>query len=128
LLHKQNATPVPAPLKDAIPAGFVKEWDFKLTHEEALYDMNAKPTIGSLISRLGHKLFSFRRGRELRKWQALLVGKTVDEQLWSVRPPAGLIADSLIRDWAVQTLQGGGYDPRKMIVEWEIFWRRREMY
>jgi hypothetical protein len=125
LLQKNRATPAPEPLKDSIPGSFVKEWDLKLTREEALYDMNTKPTIGSLISKFCRRLFLFTRRRELRKWQALLVGRSIDEQLWAVRPPAGFITDSLVREWAMQTLQRGGYDTRQMVFEWEIFWRRR---
>jgi len=62
---------------------------------------------------------------EFRKWRALLAGKSTDEQLWAVHPPAGTLGDSAVREWAQQTLERGGYDAQKMIGEWEIFWRRR---
>jgi len=60
-----------------------------------------------------------------RKWQALLSGKSLDEQLWAVRPPRGWTTRQAVRDWARQTLEQAGYDPRMMLVEWEIFWRRK---
>ena len=62
-----------------------------------------------------------------RKWQSLLAGKSLDEQLWAVRPPRGMIARPDVRDWARQTLERAGYDPRLMLAEWEIFWRRKGM-
>ena len=61
----------------------------------------------------------------MKKWHALLSGKTADEQLWAVKPPRGAFADTRIRRWAEQTLQLGGYDVARMLVEWEIHWRRK---
>jgi hypothetical protein len=55
----------------------------------------------------------------------LLSGKSADEQLWAVRPPKGGVFHSAIRDWAYKTLETAGYDPRTMLLEWEIFWRRK---
>jgi len=112
-------------LKCAIPARFVKEWEFKISRDEALYDMNAKPTLGGLIVKIARRLRAGKRRKEFGKWQVLLTGKGTDEQLWAVRPPEGRLIDSPVRDWARKTLEQGGYDPNKMIVEWEIFWRRR---
>ena len=111
--------------RDAIPNRFVKEWEFKLTREEASYDMNAKSSLGSLIRKFCRKLRILKRGNEFRKWQTLLAGRSVDEQLWAVRPPAGTLAESLVREWARKTLELGGYDSQNMMSEWEIFWRRR---
>lgn len=114
-----------AQLKDSIPNRFLKEWEFKLTREEASYEMKAKPGLGSLIRKLWRRLRVVKQANELRKWQTLLAGKTVDEQLWAVRPPVGMLPDSFVREWAGKTLHHGCYDSGKMIVEWEIFWRRR---
>ena len=36
-------------VKDAIPSRFVKDWEFRMSREEALYEMNAKPTLGRVI-------------------------------------------------------------------------------
>src|SRR5215217_1284082 len=43
------APPVRTALKEAIPESFIKEWEFKISREEASYDMNAKPALGSFI-------------------------------------------------------------------------------
>lgn len=112
-------------LKDTIPARFVKDWEFKISREEASYDMSAKPGMGSLIRGFCRRLRTTERSHEVRKWQTLLAGKETDEQLWAVRPPAGRLGDSLVREWAAKTLELGSYDRRKMINEWEIFWRRK---
>jgi hypothetical protein len=114
-----------AQLKEAIPNSFLKEWEFKVTREEVSYEMNAKPTLGSLIRAFWRRLRVIKQRNEFRKWQTLLAGRSVDEQLWAVRPPAGMLTDSFVRGWVRKTLELGGYDSRKMIIEWEIFWRRR---
>jgi hypothetical protein len=112
-------------LKCAIPVRFLKEWEFKLSRDEALYDMNARTTLVSLILNIGRRLRVAKRRNEFCKWQVLLTGKDTDDQLWAVRPPEGRFTDSLVREWARKTLELGGYDSNKMITEWEIFWRRR---
>ena len=48
--------------------------------------------------------------RDMKKWHALLSGKTPDQQLWAVKPPKGALMDARIRRWVEQTLQLGGYD------------------
>ena len=78
--------------------------------------------IGGTLHRLVHCL-AFRR--EFRKWQVLLNGKSPDEQLWSVRPPRGGLTHRFILAWAQNALQLAGYDPRNMLTEWHIFWRRK---
>jgi len=113
-------------LKTTIPEQWVKPWEFQISREEALYDMLAAASsrsaplafIRGLTDRFGHR-------QAWRKWQALLAGKSLDEQLWAVRPPRGLISSAAVRDWARQMLEQAGYDPRVMLAEWEIFWRRR---
>lgn len=112
-------------LKCAIPVRFIKEWEFKISRDEALYDMNAKATLGSLLLRIGRRMRIGKSRNEFSKWQVLLMGKDLDEQLWAVRPPKGRLTDSEVRSWARNTLDLGGYDSNKMIIEWEIFWRRR---
>ena len=64
-------------------------------------------------------------GRQLKKWRAMLKGKTPDEQLWAVTPPRGFSYHPLVRRWAEATFTEAGYDPAHMLAEWEIFWRRR---
>src|SRR5262245_13283361 len=78
--------------------------------------------IRSLTNRFGRRTA---RREAWRKWQALLSGKSCDEQLWAVRPPRGMIASPAVRDWAIRALEWAGYDPRVMLVEWEIYWRRK---
>src|SRR4030095_1387486 len=123
--------PAPAPgrgLKTIIPERYIKPWEFKLSRDEALYDMNVTATFAGWFSSLSIWLKGWIRGRsELKKWQVLLSGKSADEQLWGVRPPKGGVSHSAIRDWACKTLETAGYDPRTMLLEWEIFWGRTGM-
>jgi hypothetical protein len=112
-------------LRQAIPSCYLKEWEFKIGREEAAYDMNAKPTLFSALHSFVRRLRIFKLRNEFRKWQILLAGKTGDDQLWAVRPPAGMLDHPSIREWAKTTLQLAGYDSVKMISEWEVFWRRK---
>jgi hypothetical protein len=117
-------------LKTAIPEQWIKPWEFQISREEAFYDMRAAASsrggLLALIRGLTNWFGSRTAWREaLRKWQALLAGKSLDEQLWAVRPPRGMIARPAVRDWALRTLERAGYDPRVMFVEWEIYWRRK---
>jgi hypothetical protein len=114
-------------LKNTIPPRFVKDWEFKISREEASYDMNSRSGFGGLILRFFRRVRPIKLRGEFRKWQTLLAGKDADEQLWAVRPPAGALCDSSVRAWAAKTLELTGYDARKMIDEWEIFWRRKEV-
>jgi hypothetical protein len=113
-------------LKTRIPERFLKPWEFKLSHEEALYDLSCASTfagrIASSLWRLIHWL-AFRR--EFRKWQVLLNGKNTDEQLWSVRPPRGGLTHRFVVAWARSAIELGGYDPHKMLTEWQVFWKRK---
>jgi hypothetical protein len=123
--------PPPAPmpgcgLKTAIPERYIKPWEFKSTRDEALYDMNVKAIFAGWFSSLAALLKGWIRGRgELKKWQFLLRGKSADDQLWAIPLPKGGVSHSSIRDWACKTLETAGYDPRTMLLEWEIFWRRK---
>jgi len=112
-------------LRQAIPSCYLKEWEFKISREEAAYDMNARPTVFSAIRSFVRRLRVVKLRNEFRKWQILLAGKTPDDQLWAVRPPAGMLGHPLVREWAVRTLQIAGYDSAKMISEWDVFWRRK---
>jgi hypothetical protein len=58
-------------------------------------------------------------------WQQQLAGRTLDEQLWSVAPPAHGLADATVREWAHRSLRLAGYELPRMADEWEIFWRCR---
>jgi hypothetical protein len=117
---------VPAALKTAIPECFLKPWEFRTSREEALYDLSCASTfpgwLGGKLRRLAHCL-AFRR--ELRRWQVLLSGKSIDEQLWSVRPPRGGLTHRFLQSWAKNAIELGGYEPRNMLTEWQVFWRRK---
>jgi len=113
-------------LKTSIAERFIKPWEFQISREEALYDLSRAATflgaVGGGLWRLVHCL-AFRC--EFRKWQVLLNGKSPHEQLWSVRPPRGGLTHRFILAWAQNSLQLAGYDPRNMLTEWQIFWRRK---
>jgi len=113
-------------LKTTVPEQWTNRWEFQISREEALYDMRIAASSNSALLGFIRGLTGWFGHRQAsRKWQALLSGKSLDEQLWAVRPPQGLITHPAIRDWARQTLEQAGYDARVMLVEWEIFWRRK---
>jgi hypothetical protein len=64
-------------------------------------------------------------GRRLKKWRAMLKGKSFDDQLWAVTPPRGFSYHPAVRRLAEEMLTQAGHDPERMLVEWEIFWRRK---
>src|SRR5947207_2817440 len=115
-----------ASIRTGIPDQLIRPWEFRLSREEAVYDMHAAaprfPALTGLVRRLARRL---RHRDELGKWHALLAAKSRDEQLWAVRPPRGGYSDSAVRGWAARVLELAGYDPRTMLPEWEIFWRRK---
>jgi hypothetical protein len=113
--------PAPNGPKKMIPERWIKPWEFQISREEAMYDMQLKPSFRSTVAAL------FGNRRSWRKWQALLAGKSLDEQLWAVRPPEGRLAQPSVREWARRTLAQAGYDENAMVAEWEIFWRRKGM-
>lgn len=110
--------------KNASPEDSAKPWEARISRDEAIYDMSVEVSRGALgraLRRLGHRI----PRAAFKKWQALLRGKTADQQLWEIRPPDGALQSSRVKSWVEQTLQMGGYDVPRMLVEWEIFWRRR---
>jgi len=112
-------------LKETIPSCFVKEWEFRISREEAIYDMNAKPTLGGVIRNFLRRLQVVKTRNQLSKWQTLLAGRGGDDQLWAVHPPAGMLAHPFVSAWANSALELAGYDAKKMFIEWQIFWRRK---
>jgi hypothetical protein len=115
------ATPA---LKTSVPEDMSKPWDLRLSRDEALYDMTIATSRGAW-QRLLDRLLNRVSRRDMKKWHALLSGKTSDQQLWAVKPPKGALVDARIQRWVEQTLQLGGYDVARMWVEWEIYWRRQ---
>lgn len=110
----------------AIPERYLKPWDFRRSREEALFDMAVERSsargLAAFVRRVVH---ASARRRDFRRWHALLEGNALDEQLWGVRPPAGCLSDSSIREWARKTLTSAGYDAERMLWEWELYWRRK---
>jgi hypothetical protein len=116
----------------------VNPLQFKYSREEVLYDMKGlpgtlPPNSGALVRwlfvyplRLLKALITLisSSGR-MKKWRVMLGGKSPDEQLWVVTPPRGFSYHPTARRWAEETLTQAGYDPGHMVVEWEIFWRRK---
>ena len=122
-----ETAPAAAPAKKtAIPEDRIKPWELRLSRDEALYDMQLEAaandtligSIRNLKRRIGNR-------QAFQKWQALLCGKSLAEQLWEVRPPAGQFSHPQVREWAQRALAQAGYDPGVMLTEWEIFWRRK---
>ena len=121
---ESNSSKMKVSLKTSIPASFVKEWEFKVSREEALYDLSDR-SLFSTLRKFARRLRVFKQNSEFRKWQVLITGKSPDDQLWSVRPPANMLDHTFIREWVKKTLDLGGYDSKLMTREWEIFWRRK---
>jgi hypothetical protein len=118
--------PQPRADKESIPQAFLRPWEFTKSRDEVLYELTRRHGFMSAIrawldavaARLGSR-------RERRRWEALRSGKTLDAQLWSVRPPRRGLDDRGVRDWAARTLEHAGYNVQTMLLEWEIFWRRK---
>jgi hypothetical protein len=110
------------PARRTIPERFVKPWEFQLSREEALYDVK----LDGPFNRLMQRAKAWLQGRkQFQKWQTLLSGKNPEEQLWSVRPPKGAITYQSVQEWARKTLEKAGYDSATMLIEWQVYWRRK---
>ena len=108
----------------AVPEDYTKPWEMRLTRDEVLYDMTLAASRGWL-RRMLDAWRSRVKESDRSKWRALLSGKAPDEQLWSIKPPQGGLGDDGVRRWAEQTLKLAGYEMPRMLVEWEIHWRRK---
>jgi len=117
------ATAAPA-IRTEIPARFLTP-DFKLTREEALFDMTVAASARGVLQAIRRVARTFARRGELERWRALLDGRERDEQLWQVQPPRAAFTDRRSRDWVRRALTLGGYDIEHMLREWELYWRRR---
>jgi hypothetical protein len=129
--------PAPTP-RHQIPPQYLNPLQFKYSREEVLYDMKSAlgtlPPESSALAccfliypmRALKALFAFipSKGR-MKKWRAMLIGKDGDQQLWAVTPPRGFSYNTAVRRWAEYTLSKAGYDGQRMLLEWEIFWRRK---
>ena len=109
-----------------IPERFLVPWQFAVSRDEAIYDLNLEATRPRLRSLLDRMLGLVVNRGHLPKWQALLRGRSLDDQLWGVRPPRAGLSNPVIRDWARRMLEAAGYDPATMLFEWEVYWRRKQ--
>jgi len=125
-------------LRRAIPEPYMNPVQFKYSREEVLYDMKMAfgtlpPEAGALSRwffiyplRLLKVLLTVVASRKrMKKWRAMLMGKSPDHQLWAVTPPAGFAHLPSVRHWTEEMLAQAGYDSGRMLLEWEIFWRRK---
>jgi hypothetical protein len=115
----------PGVRQTSIPERFLAPWEFPLSREEVLYEMDVESLSGGLRNALSRVWGSLTRRGDLEKWRARLPGKPLEEQLWAIRPPKGLLGHSAIRQWAREHLEAAGYEPGPMVREWEIYWRRK---
>jgi len=110
----------------AVPAEYLKPWEFRFTRDEVLYDMTVASTLQGKLTRIATRLRdAFAWARQSRKWRTILAGKSAQAQLWGVPPPKGWRTAPVMREWARRTLEIAGSDPSVMLVEWEVFWRRK---
>ncbi len=118
--------PAAAPsIRTSVPEQYLKPWEFQFGREEVLLNVQLAAAAGPL-RRMWRRIRGWLAGgREFRKWQALLLGRNFEEQLWMVRPARGSLTLPAVREWARRTLEFAGYDPRTMLLEWEIFWLRK---
>jgi len=118
-------TKTSSPVRKSIPSAYLKPWEFKLSREEALYDMNISQVSRGWFRRLLAVFRERMRRSDFERWSSLLANKNADEQLWAVRPPVHSLNKPQIRHWAHQVLAAAGYDAQPMLAEWEIYWRRK---
>jgi hypothetical protein len=127
-----------ATLRTHIPQQYLNPLQFRVSREEALYDMQGVlgtlPPQATALTRwlciyplrlLKVFLSVLASNRRLKKWRVMLGGKSLDQQLWTVTPPRGFSYHPTVRRWAAETLAQAGYDPKCLLVEWEIFWRQK---
>ena len=125
-------------LRSEIPRQCLNAQHYQYSREEVLYDMKSAlgtlpPEAGALVRwffiyplrMLKASITSVMSRRRMKKWRMMLEGKNHDEQLWAVTPPRSFAHHPSVRRWAEERLSQAGYDPRRMFLEWEIFWRRK---
>jgi hypothetical protein len=127
-----------ATLRNQIPQQYLNPLQFKYSREEVLYDMQGllgtlPPESGALACwlfvyplRLLKALVTLiASSRRMKKWRVMLGDKKPDERLWAITPPHSFSYHPTVRRWAEEILTQAGYDAGHMLVEWEIFWRRK---
>jgi hypothetical protein len=118
-----DSTPSAPPPNRQVPESYSTQ-SFPRTREEVLLEMRTPAGISGRLTGWTHSLFARAR---FNLWQRALWGKPPDEQLWAVPPPAAMLTDPAVREWATATLELAGYDAPAMLREWEIYWRRKRV-
>lgn len=115
----------PAHRRTAVPERYLTPWELHRSREEAIFDMQLSAS-GGFLRRLLRRVCAPRVSRaEMLRWQVMLSGKSLDDQLWAVRPPTHGLTHATVRSWVEGALAHGGYDVGVMLAEWEIYWRRK---
>lgn len=117
------ATAAPAP-KTGVPNAFAQNAPYVLSRDDAYADLMADDRAFAHPLRRWFRRSAPVAPAALRDWQLQLSGRSGDEQLWAVPPPAGWRRDSAVLGWAAQTLERNGYSPA-VLPEWRLYWRRR---
>jgi hypothetical protein len=119
----------PRPIRasgDVVPARFNHEWEFVISRKDAkAAGRAARRRSRSWWGRLWSRLTSSRLEPERERWRRQVAGQSLEEQLWGVRPTRRLLLDAATRRWVRGALEFAGYDPQRMLHEWEIYWRRK---
>lgn len=122
----QANAPRPRADKESIPQAFLRPWEFKKSREDVLYELTRRQGVLSAIRSGIQAMTSHAESRlEHRCWEVLRSGRSLEDQLWSVPPPRRGLGDREVREWAARTLAHAGYNVQTMLLEWEIFWRRK---
>jgi hypothetical protein len=109
-------------LRKSIPECFLAPWEIQYSREQVLADMQRSESLPARVRRWTQ---SRRLGTELNSWRRQLWGKSLEEQLWGVRPPKGSLRIEEVFESAKAMLVAAQYDPSIMLQEWEIFWRQK---
>lgn len=102
--------------------------NFAVSREEAVYDLQLAASREGWLRRLSMRVAPPAKRAELRKWQALIAGKSLQQQLWEVRPPLDGLRDPRVRRWIAEAIRLAGPDAQATLDEWEIYWRRKGMH
>ena len=109
-----------------IPERFRAPWEWKSSREEAQLAMALEGKGFRALLRPFQRVWrSITRRSRHWKWEALRAGRTLEEQLWAVRPPPGGYREEAVKAWVREALSSQGIDPGVGLREWEVFWRRK---
>jgi hypothetical protein len=126
----------PAPAQPDAPRAAYREaprsapgpWEFPVSREEAVYDMQHAAAREGPLRRMLMRLAPPVKRADLTKWHALIAGKSPAQQLWEVSPPRNGLRDPRVRQRIAEALRLAHVPPRSTLDEWEIHWRRRGLH